>query len=136
MKPKNIKDLQTQSRKLRVRRVDRDTLVVESTSNQLAHHVVTISFQDDQIHARCTCPWAIHRGIACSHVMAALEYLARQKGRKLSFWLTEQDAQRQRQRVLYLRGERPEEGVWITSRNDRPPQRDPRRATAQHPQIH
>ncbi len=124
MIPKHIKELQSRSRKLRARRVDRNTYVVESLSNPVAHHVVTIVFDDDgAIHTRCTCPWALHRGVACAHTMAALEYMAAQKGRTLSFWRTREDAERQRQRIFYLSGGK--DGVWITSRTaaDKPPRR-------------
>jgi hypothetical protein len=117
MLPKNIKQLQSQSRELQARRVDRNTVVVESTSNPMANHVVTVRFDDDEhtISTRCTCPWAIHNGVACSHVMAALEYLASLKDRTLSFWLTEEAARRQKHRTFFLRGTNGE-GVWITSR--------------------
>jgi hypothetical protein len=118
MIPKHIKELQSRSRKLRARRVDRNTYVVESLSNPQAQHIVSIIFEDDgTIHTRCTCPWAMHRGVACAHTMAALEYTAMQKGRTLSFWLTKQDALHQRQRIFYLANNNGSEGVWITSRN-------------------
>ncbi|HLV34625.1 MAG TPA: SWIM zinc finger family protein [Spirillospora sp.] len=117
MKPKNIKQLQTQSRRLQARRVDRHTLAVQSETNPLANHIVTVAFrQDGTVHARCTCQWALNRGVACSHVMAALEYLASMKNRTLSFWPTKEDARRQKQRVFYLSGSSEEDGVWITSR--------------------
>jgi hypothetical protein len=51
--------------------------------------------------------------------MAALEYLAGMKERTLSFWPTQADARRQKQRVFYLTGSHQNtdtEGVWITSR--------------------
>ncbi|NDJ85424.1 MAG: SWIM zinc finger family protein [Chloroflexi bacterium] len=118
MKPTNIKDLQSQSRNLTVRRVDRDTFVVESLSNPRGNHIVTVRFGDaNTVYARCTCPWAKNHGVACSHVIAALEYLAGLKGRRLSFWLTQEDANRQKHRTFYLAGGRNrQEGVWITSR--------------------
>lgn len=102
---------------MQARRVDHDTFVVESVSNPIANHVVTVKFQrDGTINSRCTCEWAINQGVACSHVMAALEYLASSKGRTLSFWLTEEEAKRQKQRVFYLAGGQRNDGVWITSR--------------------
>ncbi len=121
MKPTNIKRLQSRSRRLRARRVDRQTLVVESASNPAANHVVTVRFYPDgTLRARCTCPWALNRGIACVHVMAALEYLAARKGRTLSFWPSHSDAARQKHRVFYLHGANGTNGdnggVWITSR--------------------
>ena len=120
MKPKNIKQLQAQSRDLTTRRVDKHTLAVQSASNALANHIVTVEFCDDHtVQARCTCEWALNRGIACTHVMAALEYLAGMKARTLSFWPTKEDARRQKQRVFYLTGgfaSDDDNGIWITSR--------------------
>jgi hypothetical protein len=116
--PKNIKEIQAQSRRLRCRMVDRSTIVVESTSNPYANHIVTVFFmQNGGVHARCTCPWATHNGVACSHVMAALEYLAGLKKRTLSFWSSKADAERQKQRTFRLAGDE-DRGVWITSRNE------------------
>lgn len=118
MKPKNLKQIQSQSKGLRVRRVDRGTYVVESVSNPAANHIVTVRFgAGGAVHARCTCPWALHSGIACSHVVATLEYLAGRKGRRLSFWPTEGDARRQKHRTFRLVDSRDSNGgVWITSR--------------------
>ena len=122
MKPKHIKQLQAQSRHMEARRVDKHTLVVQSRANPQANHVVTVEFgPGEQVRARCTCEWALNRGIGCTHVMAALEYLASKKDRTLSFWSSEAEARRQKQRVFYLSGsenERDDEdqGVWITSR--------------------
>lgn len=127
MKPKNIKQLQSQSRHLQARWVDRNTLVVESTTSSQANHVVTVEFLHggpegtaQSVRARCTCPWAMHNGTACSHVMAALEYLASKKNRTLSFWASRDDARRQKNRMFYLMGNREEDGVWITSRTEAP----------------
>lgn len=122
MKPVNIKRLQHRSRRLAARRVGRNTLVVESASNPAAHHVVTVRYyRDGTLRARCTCPWAINRGVACVHVMAALEYLAARRGRTLSFWPSRADAVRQKHRIFYLHGtgSRTDDngGVWITSRS-------------------
>ena len=59
-------------------------------------NVVTVNYEaDGTIHARCTWPWALNGGVACTHVMAALEHLAEMRGRKLSFWSDREAAQRQ-----------------------------------------
>ncbi len=121
MKPKYIKRLQAQSRQLEARHVDKHTFVVQSTSNPNASHVVTVEFgPGDTLRARCTCEWALNRGVGCTHVMAALEYLASRKHRTLSFWTSQDDAKRQKQRVFYLSGDEHDQeqtrGVWITSR--------------------
>ena len=119
VKPKNLKRLQAQGKELNANIVNRHTLVVESTSSPLANHIVTVEYRaDGTIHARCTCPWALNGGVACSHVIAALERLANTKGRTLSFWHRKEDAERQKHRVFYLEGARDGEGVWITSRGE------------------
>lgn len=121
MKPVNIKQLQHRSRQLTARRVGRNTFVVESASDPKAHHVVTVRYhRDGTLSARCTCPWAVNRGVACVHVMAALEYLAAKRGRTLSFWPSRTDAIRQKRRIFYLHGSDigsdDNGGIWITSR--------------------
>jgi len=118
--PKNIKQLQERSRDLQARRVDKNTFVVSSTTNSNASHIVTVNFSEDghTIQARCTCAWAIYNGIACSHVLAALEYMASLKERTLSFWNDEQLARRQKHRLFHLVShEKEQDGIWITSRS-------------------
>ncbi len=107
MKPKNIKQMQSDSRHLKVRRIGKNTFSVESASDPATQHVVTVIFDAGHvIQSRCNCAWAQHGGVACSHVMAALEYLADLKGRRLSFWLTQADARRQKNRMFFLTGTR------------------------------
>lgn len=116
MKPRNIKELQNRSKALHVNRLNRNTLVVSSNSNPAANQIVTVYFgEDGEVHARCTCTWAVNGGIACTHVMAALEHLAELRQRKLSFWENREEARRQKQRLFHLRGSS-DGGVWITSR--------------------
>ena len=119
--PKNIKDLQDASRDLMARRVDKHTYAVESRSNPDANHVVTVTFDNEgrTVKARCTCAWSNFNGIACSHVLATLEYMASQKERTLSFWVDESAARRQKHRLFKLIGKSSNEdrsNIWITSR--------------------
>ena len=121
MRPVNIKELQAKSKGLNVRLFDPArsddpyTAIVTSKSNGALNQIVTIRFErDGQINARCTCTWAQFGGIACAHVLAALQKLANRKRRALSFWLSPEEAHRQKQRVLRLVGN--EGDVWITSR--------------------
>jgi hypothetical protein len=118
MRPKNLKQLQTRAQELKVNVIDANTVVVQSTTGSAANHVVTTYYDNEGgIHARCTCAWAINGGMACSHVIAALEKLASKRGRALSFWLNEPDARRQKRRLFYLGSERDKNRVWITSRS-------------------
>src|SRR5690606_16465337 len=118
MKPKEIKKLQRQARRLRVRPLTGDTLIVDSVSNTNAHHIVTVEKEiSGSIRARCTCPWAQNGGYGCSHVMAALTYLAESKRRSISFWPTKEEAERQHNRILHLAGSHRagDNGIWITT---------------------
>lgn len=124
MKPKQIKALRRKSRHLSVRLIrpgqpgDPYTAIVGSRSNAAFNHLVTVRFgPGGAIEARCTCPWAEHGGIACSHVIAVLSRMAAQKHRALSFWETPEEAARQKHAIFHLAGHRPEEGIWITARN-------------------
>lgn len=119
MKPKNLKQLRSRGRGLRAQVLNKNLVVVSSRTNPQANHVVTVEYDSDgRIYARCTCPWAINGGIACSHVLAALDALAARRGRKLSFWNSLQDARRQKHRLFLLTDGMIEDGVWITSRKD------------------
>jgi uncharacterized Zn finger protein len=123
MKPKQLKLLKAKGKRLSVRLIkpihphDPYTSIVGSSSNAVFNHIVTVKFlPDGTIHSRCTCPWAEHGGIACSHVMATLSKLAEEKQRVLSFWPTREDAERQKHTVFRLVNNATAEGIWITSR--------------------
>src|SRR5215217_7945913 len=98
MKPRQLKLLQNKSKKLDVRVIRPDengvfVVVVGSRSNAVLNRIVTVKFnEDDTIVARCTCMWAQHGGMACSHVIAALSKLAERKQRMLRFWATPEEA--------------------------------------------
>ena len=125
MKPANLKSLQTRSRALTVRRVTRDTYAVASKSQPNLQHIVTVSLgRDGAIHGRCTCPWSHHGGFGCVHVMAVLHHLAARKKRRLSFWPTREEAERQHKRVLRLVGNK-DDAIYITSRPARRRERLP-----------
>ena len=121
-RPVNIKDLQARSKDMGVRLFDPAwpgdpyTAIVESSSNPALNQIVTIRFgRNGRIKARCTCTWAQYGGVACAHVLAALSKLAGRKRRALSFWLTPEEAQRQKQKVLRLSSA--DGDVYITSRS-------------------
>jgi uncharacterized Zn finger protein len=119
MLPKYIKQAQARSRKLKARVVGRQTVIVDSQTEAPGRHAVTIRYrpQGHVIEASCTCSWGAHHGVACAHIMAALEALAMRRQRTLSYWLTEDEARRQRHRRFFLtRLGQQAEGVWVTSR--------------------
>lgn len=116
MMPKNLRELRERSKQLTTTILNAHTVIVSSDSNPVANHIVTLSYNDKTIiKARCTCTWAQNGGVACSHVIAALERLAEYKGRKLSFWQSQEEAERQKKRLFRINGRR-NESVWITSR--------------------
>jgi hypothetical protein len=119
MKPRNLHKIYGQSKRLRARVVAHNTVAVTSNNNPVANQIVIVHFDaDGAIHASCTCAWAINGGIACSHVLAALEALASKKGRRLSFWLTREEALRQKRRVFRIvdRDPKADDSIWVTSR--------------------
>lgn len=117
MKPNSLKGQQGRSRNLKAHIVNRNLIVVSSTTTPTANHVVTVEYdKQGVIHTRCTCIWAMNGNIGCTHTVAALEALAAKRGRALSFWETKDQARRQKHRTFYLAGKRADEGLWITSR--------------------
>lgn len=100
-----------------VGRVDEYTFAVDSSTDPNQRHIVTLKpDENNRIHSTCTCEWSKFRGVGCAHVMATLNFVAEQKGRKLSYWQTEADAKRQKNRTFELTGMSGDEQVWITSR--------------------
>ena len=64
----------------------------------------------------CTCEWGRHRPVrdhrsGCSHVIAALNYRAGQRGRRVSVWSSERAARRQHRPMLKIG-----DGLILTSR--------------------
>ena len=117
MTPIHIKKLQSRSRRLDVGRIDDFTFAVDSSSDPHGRHIVKlVPDKEGRIHGSCTCEWSQFHGIGCVHVMATLNAVAEQKGRKLSFWQTEADAKRQKNRIFELASESSNDQVWITSR--------------------
>ena len=100
---RNVKGLQKKSRRLEVKATkDPHVVAVKSGSQENVWYMVR--FNRDFTEATCTCPWAQKGGKNCSHVMAAIRYLARLKGHRVSFWLSEEDARRQKRRIVNLAG--------------------------------
>jgi hypothetical protein len=123
MRPSHLKALQAKSKRLKAQVLrphqagESFVVIVGSRSNTVLNQVVTVRFlRNGTIYARCTCQWAKHGGIACSHVLAALNVLAQEKKRRLSYWLTPEEARRQKKALFQLAGECSPDFVWITSR--------------------
>ena len=123
MRPRQLKVLQAKSKALQAQVIkpahttEAFVIVVGSGSMGVLNRIVTVRFlRDGTINARCTCQWAEHGGIACSHVIAALNKLAERKHRRLSYWLTPEEAYRQKKALFQLSGEHSSDAIWITSR--------------------
>ena len=115
-KPVHLKRLQARSKRLIVRRVARDTYVCASKTRPSLQHVVTVEWRpDESIHARCTCPWSVYGGFGCAHVMAVLRTIADRQNKRISFWSTHEEAERQHHRVLRLTGDGWDD-IFISSR--------------------
>jgi hypothetical protein len=120
MNPKHIKKLQARSRGLRAKLVSENVVAVTSRSQPPIQHFVTVETSDDgEILARCTCPWGMNGGACCSHVMAALNLLAAQHERRVSFWRDEQEATRQKHRILRVVGGTSDSAIYVTTRQVR-----------------
>ncbi len=120
MQPVNVKLLQRESRHLTVQPAGKGRIIVSSATNSTKAHTVTYGFGADgkTVYASCSCPWGQHHGVGCSHIMAAMQVLAHRKGRRLSFWKSLDDAERQNQRIFFLTSRQsPSKGLWLTSRN-------------------
>ena len=66
----------------------------------------------------CTCEWGRHRPevdhrSGCSHVIAAINHRALQRGKQISVWANERAAQRQHRPMLKIG-----DGLIITSRSN------------------
>mgnify|MGYP000025740810 CR=1 FL=1 len=122
MNPKQIKKLQARSRGLRAKMVSDSVVAVTSRSQPPIQHFVTVEVTDEgEIVARCTCPWGMNGGACCSHVMAALNLLAGRQDRRISFWRNEDEAVRQKHRILRIVGGTPGSAIYITTRQMRNP---------------
>jgi hypothetical protein len=117
-KPTNIKQLQRESRTLVCTLTGPSTIAVSSSRDPRTVYRVHFDFVDDEkVYATCDCPWGHFQGVGCSHVMAAMEYLANLKNRTLSFWSTQDEAERQNKKTFFLtKPDDESEGLWITSR--------------------
>lgn len=113
MQVKNLKALQRKSLKLEVTpTANAHIFSVKSGSDDKMSYIVY--FSQGYHEATCTCQWMQNGGNVCSHVMAAVRFVARHNGNRVSFWLDEMRAQRQRKRRVGFAD------IWITVRNAEP----------------
>ncbi len=113
----NIKKLQKKSLKLKVTpTADLHTFGVQSGSDPQVEYLVT--FTPGYREATCTCPWMQNGGNVCTHVMAAVRWLGRQNGHRVSFWLAEAEAKRQHRRMTMVNG------IWVTIRRREPVEKE------------
>jgi hypothetical protein len=107
----HAKEIQRKSREHIVRQIRPNWYKVTShTTNQI--YDVSLGLNG----GICTCEWGRQRPdedrrSACSHVVAALNYRAARKGRRISAWGNETEARRQHRPMLAIG-----DGVILTSR--------------------
>lgn len=106
---RNAKSLQSKSRRHEVTpTTERGLFRVTSATSGNTYSVRALS--DNSF--RCACDWAkYHPSRPCSHTLAVLSYLEVAGRRALSFWASEEDAERQHKPT-----ERVSVGLWATSR--------------------
>jgi hypothetical protein len=107
----SAKQIQRKSREHTVRQVRSNWYKVTSSETGRAYDV-NLGING----GTCTCEWGRQRPdedrrSACSHVVAAMNYRAAQKGRRMSAWTSPEDAQRQHRPALPIG-----DGVILTSR--------------------
>ena len=107
----HAKEIQRKSRGHLVRQVGPNRFKVRSKESGRVYLVALGSKG-----GTCTCPWGRYRSgrdhrSGCSHVIAAINYRARRRGRCISVWGSEQAARRQH-RPMFSIGD----GLIITSR--------------------
>jgi len=106
----NVKQLQNKSRGLMVRPQAAGRFTVSSGSGD-GDYSVALTGRDRNRRWVCTCPWGQVGGNVCCHRMAVMDHLAGGKmGRRLSFWLNEEAARRQRRPIVERNG------IWVTMR--------------------
>ena len=108
---KNVKSIQSKAKKNAVTRISNSLYEVTSSTSG---NVYKVRIQGDQ--GSCTCDWAKYRPSSdtrcgCSHVVAAFEFIAEEKGRTVSPWGNEADAKRQHRPMINIG-----DGVVLTSR--------------------
>lgn len=114
---RQAKELQTKSRNHQVSLgAHRGTFLVTSASSGKRYTVWEMS--DGGF--RCSCEWAYwNPRDECSHTLSVREWLEASGNRSLSFWSTEQDAERQHRPTEWVSS-----GLWQTSRKTRMPRRE------------
>ncbi len=110
---RQAKQIQQKSRQYQVKRITPNSYRVSSPDNGRAY-IVNLGLNG----GTCTCPWGQYRPdddrrSGCSHVLAAINYRAEQKGRRVSAWTSMKAAQRQHRPVLPIG-----DGLILTSRRD------------------
>ncbi|MCB0163165.1 MAG: hypothetical protein KDI79_02990 [Anaerolineae bacterium] len=108
----NAKEIQAKSRRHAVRQIGPNWYKVRSGETKRVYDVVLAVNG-----GTCTCEWGRQRPdedhrSACSHVVAALNYRAATKGRRVSAWDSEEAAQRQHRPILKIG-----DGLILTSRS-------------------
>jgi len=107
---RQAKTLQNKAKKNKVQPQGKGEFSVTSATSGKTYTVTNLANGGFQ----CTCKWSqYHRTDLkpCSHCLAVEEWLEQAGNRSLSFWTSEEEAQRQHRPVM-----RVGQGLWATSR--------------------
>ena len=107
----HVKEIQKKSRGHRVRQLNPNWFKVRD-SRSGREYDVNLGLNG----GTCTCAWRQHRPArdhrsGCAHVIAAMNYRAMQRGRRVSVWSCNKDARRQHRPILPIG-----DGVILTTR--------------------
>lgn len=108
----NIKELQKESIKVKVRKVTTGIYMAFSRSKDSYEHTVKMYAKDGRYHVKCNCQWAAYFGEGCRHSLAVIRFAAAEHGRRVSFWNNYEKAKKQKGRVIQVGN-----NLWVTSRN-------------------
>ena len=110
---RQAKQIQQKARQYQVKRLTPNSYRVSSPDSGRSY-IVNLGLNG----GTCTCPWGQYRPdddrrSGCSHVVAAINYRAEQKGRRISAWTSMNAARRQHRPILPIG-----DGLVLTSRRD------------------
>jgi hypothetical protein len=113
MMKRKAKQIQQKSRQYEVKRLTPNSYRVSDPDSGRAY-IVNLGLNG----GTCSCPWGQYRPdddrrSGCSHVVAAMNYRAEKKGRRISAWTSINAARRQHRPILPIG-----DGLILTSRRD------------------
>lgn len=97
----NVKHLQDSSKNIEVKQINKHLYSAGSPENQFKHLVI-IRKREDGVRIECNCKFGMYGGEGCVHSLAVVRYILSRKGRIPSFWISKEDAVKQRRKVIQI----------------------------------